>query len=113
METLHRVSIRRTALLLVIGSGLSARVFGQGQSGQITGVVTDSSGGGVPGAKVIAINESTAIEKATTTNAYGNYTITPLMPATYKVTVSKPGFKSSSLTGIKIDVAEVPDSFPP
>jgi outer membrane receptor protein involved in Fe transport len=106
-NTTIRASVRRLLLLFTMNSLLLLTAFGQGQTGQITGVVTDSSGASVPGAKVVVINEGTAISKSTATSAYGNYTVTPLMPATYTVVVSKEGFKSSSMTGVKIDVAEI------
>ena len=81
--------------------------FGQGEFGQITGLVTDVSGGAVAGTNVEAINEATAVVRSTTTNSQGNYTITSLIPATYKIVVSKPGFKSTSQTGVRLDVSDV------
>jgi hypothetical protein len=75
MENTLSASARRLLRLFTISSLLLLTAFGQGQTGQITGVVTDSSGASVPGAKVVVINEGTAISKSTATTACGNYTV--------------------------------------
>ena len=63
----------------------------------ITGVVKDSSGAVLPGVTVEAASP-VLIEKARSvvTDATGRYRIVDLRPGTYSVTVSLPGFSSSS-----------------
>lgn len=46
----------------------------------ITGRVTDASGGGVPDAKITAVNSKTNETAAATTGADGDYTIPLLKP---------------------------------
>src|SRR5580704_716279 len=107
LESVAALRALRISVLLVFGSAWLVPAFGQGEFGQITGLVTDSTGGAIPGTNVEAINEATAVVRSTTTNAQGNYTITSLIPATYKIVVSKAGFKSTSHTGAKLDVSNV------
>jgi hypothetical protein len=95
------------ALVLAVCSVCARPALGQEQFGQITGLVTDSSGAVVTDAKVECINESTGVVRSTATNAQGNYFIISLLPGTYKVSMSLPGFKSTSRTGITLDVSQV------
>ena len=86
--------------LVVAGWTLPA----QQVSGSIAGTVQDSQGSVVPNAKVTLINQtqgSTAREVVT--SAEGAFVFTPLMPATYTVTVEAPGFKKYSKIDIPVD----------
>lgn len=74
---------------LVAGS-----VLAQSFLGSITGVVVDSTGAVVPNAKVEAVESTTGITHAVTTNAEGQYAFLDLTPGTYVVSVSFEGFKS-------------------
>jgi hypothetical protein len=83
-------------------------VFAQvAQFGQITGLVTDPSGGVIAGAKVNVTNESTEVERETSTNADGNYLVSSLLPGTYDVTVSRTGFVTQTRIAIRLDVAQI------
>jgi hypothetical protein len=78
----------------------------QVQFGQITGLITDPSGAVVPAATVTVNSQQTGVKKSAETNANGEYTITPLIPGVYDVTVAKAGFKSATHSGIILDVAQ-------
>ena len=67
---------------------------GQAVYGGVSGTVTDSSGGGVAGAKVTVTSVSKGTTEETTTNESGNYSVTHLIPDTYRVKVESPGFKT-------------------
>lgn len=75
-----------------------AGVFGQSQAstGQITGVVTDSTGAVVPNATIKAVNNRTGAEKTTTTSDSGIYQFILLQPGTYTVSASGSGFEELS-----------------
>jgi hypothetical protein len=94
-------------MLFAICAICVAPSLAQEQFGQITGLITDSAGATVPEAKVDAVNESTGVIKSTTTNAQGSYFITSLIPGTYRIVASRPGFKSITRTGITLDVSQV------
>src|SRR5712671_8136379 len=59
----------------------------------ITGQVTDQSGAGISGAKVIATSVERNILYESLTNSAGRYNIQFLIPGHYTVTVEKSGFK--------------------
>ncbi len=63
-------------------------------SGDIRGVVTDTSKAVVPGASVTVRDVNTGFTKVLTTNSSGLYDTASILPGTYTVTVSKTGFKT-------------------
>src|SRR5262249_834275 len=69
----------------------------------ISGVVTDSSGGVLPGA-AIEVSSPALIEKVrtTTTNERGEYRVVELRPGTYTVTVARQGFARFRREGIEL-----------
>jgi hypothetical protein len=72
--------------------------------GSLLGTITDPSGKGVPGAKVAAIETSTAVRQTTTTDAHGFYSFQSLPVGSYNVEVDAPAFRSLKRTGVMIDV---------
>ena len=70
----------------------SVYVFGQRDTGTITGTVTDPSGAVVSGATVTAKSVGTGAVRSATTGSSGAYTIAGLPPGQYDVTVESPNF---------------------
>ena len=66
--------------------------FAQSSNGQITGLVTDSTGAAVEGVRVSATNTATGVTFTTTTNGAGVYVVPQLVPGPYKVSMTKEGF---------------------
>ena len=91
------------------GLFLAACTTGWSQSdlSTITGTVRDSSGGGVPNAKVTARNEGTNVSRETRTNDSGVYTVSNIPAGRYAVTVEAQGFKKYESTGNLLD-ANIP-----
>lgn len=75
-------------------------------TGALTGTVTDPSGGVVPGATVHVVNVATGDSHTFVSQSNGSYLAPFLAPGAYRVEVSKNGFKTVSLTGVSIAVAE-------
>src|SRR5712671_1440794 len=75
-------------------------------SGDITGVVSDSSGAVVPGAKVVLKNVDTGDGRTVDSGPDGQYRFTFLKPGRYAVSVSTPGLKSDSTT-VTVAVGQV------
>ncbi len=75
---------------------LSSVAFAQGTTSRITGVVTDGSGGVVPGAKVTLTNEGTGISLNTETGDSGSYTFDLIQAGTYQIQLKKQALKSLS-----------------
>ncbi len=92
--------LQSLALALAL-SGLGAIaatpvVFAQAVSvngGSIQGTITDPSGAAVVGATVIVSSPETGFSKTLQTDSGGFYSLGPLNPGAYLVTVSAPGFE--------------------
>ena len=67
-------------------------------SGAIRGTVTDPSGAIVPGADVTITNLGTGAKTELTTDSSGLYAVTALVPGTYQVSTSAPGFSKLTTT---------------
>ncbi|HEY3939450.1 MAG TPA: carboxypeptidase-like regulatory domain-containing protein, partial [Bryobacteraceae bacterium] len=76
-------------------------------TGQITGIVTDSTGATVAGVDVEAQNIATGIVSKAATSASGDYTFPVLTPGKYTLVVRKAGFESITRTGIDLEVSQV------
>jgi hypothetical protein len=97
MERNRRMAGKLLACLL--GLMLTAvLVWGQAETGQITGTVMDQTGAVVPNAKVTVKGVATGSVRTATTNASGIYTVTNLQPAEYTVTVEATGFSTKSVS---------------
>jgi hypothetical protein len=62
----------------------------------LTGIVTDSNGGVIPGATVVVTSLATELESHLVTNEVGGYQVGNLIPGRYRVEVELNGFKKSS-----------------
>ena len=94
-----RLAIRSAVILLVL---LLVPMSAAAQ-GTITGVVKDASGAVLPGVTVEAASP-VLIEKvrSVVTDGTGQYRIVNLLPGTYSVTFSLPGFSGVKRDGIEI-----------
>src|SRR5262245_33083925 len=68
-------------------------VYSQTPTATITGQVKDASGAALIGARVIAKNVQTNIERVVETSGDGDYTMPLLSIGEYRVSVEKSGFK--------------------
>src|ERR1041385_1730728 len=91
------------ALLLIFS--LSVVVSAQTFRGTILGTVTDPNGALVAGAKATAKNTSTSLERSTTSDDAGNYTIGELSIGPYEVRVEQSGFVPSVVSNVSVEVA--------
>lgn len=78
-------------------------IFAQGNTAPISGTVTDPTGASVPAAEVAIINTATGQLVKTTTNEKGEFSVTSLPAATYKVSVTKSGFRVANLDGVELN----------
>ena len=104
----RKIFILKTGIVLLFVMSLLTAVSAQtATTGQITGTVTDPSGGGVPDATVTAAQVGTGLTRTATTSADGNYTIPNLAVGTYRLTITKGGFKETAVDNVVVNVANV------
>jgi hypothetical protein len=97
----------RTVLLtvpLVLGA-LAPQAFGQ-TFGEISGLVSDTSGASIPGAAITVTNTQTNLVRTGESNEVGNYNFPALPPGTYSVRVEKQGFQAEVRGGIELQVQQ-------
>jgi hypothetical protein len=88
--------------LLAASCIFAAFLFSQNTS-RLDGMVTDPAGAAVPGAEVSVINASTGQTIKTTTTDRGEWAVPTIPAATYRITVSKPGFKAGLVAGVELN----------
>jgi Carboxypeptidase regulatory-like domain len=94
-----RLAVAVVFLLLV---GVHGRA--QTTSGTILGNLTDQSGAVIPDTPVTLINTGNADTRQTTTNQAGFYQFVNIPPGTYRLTVTKEGFKTTTREPIDVQV---------
>jgi hypothetical protein len=75
--------------------------------GAITGTVTDPAGAVVVGAKLQVTNVATNIKQDSVANGVGYFEVDSLIPGTYRVTASAPGFETLLRDGITLDAGAI------
>src|ERR1035441_10023601 len=114
MRTIAATSVRnynrlfpfRLILPKWIGCGLvlaalALNAFAQ-QAGQIVGIVRDSSGLAIPGAKVTGTEAGTNFSVTATTGSTGDYVLPNLRPTVYIITATATGFRSFRQTDVRL-----------
>src|SRR5271163_1747278 len=94
------------ATLIFGGSAYSVFAQGGSSSAQLTGTVTDPSGGSVAGATINIRNTDTNTTSTATSGDRGFYTIANLAPGHYELKVSYTGFANYTQTGIVLTVGQ-------
>src|SRR6202162_3779325 len=84
-----------TFVALILSMSISVPVHAQVTGGTFTGTITDASGAAVPSARVTISNTATGI---TTTTA------PTLLPGTYDITASAPGFSTAVQSSVTVTV---------
>ncbi len=82
---------------------LSVMSFGQAISvngGSIQGTITDSTGAVVPNAPITITGIDTGSVKQVTADGSGFYSVGPLNPGNYRVTIASPGFQKLEVTTV-------------
>lgn len=105
-RSILRLQIPLCALSLVF-LALPANLAAQSATGQITGLVTDSSGAVMQGVKVKLVNQQTGWTRETSTSETGSYSF-PLLPVgVYSVSAEQQGFSVTRRSDIQLNVDQV------
>src|SRR5438874_2038878 len=99
--TLSSRMIHALLLTFLFSAAASAQTF----RGTILGTVTDPNGAVVAGARVTVKNTSTGLERSTTTDEAGNYTVAELPVGPYEVRVEQTGFVPSVVSNVAVEVS--------
>src|SRR5262249_58662578 len=94
-------------LLLVVLHAFPATVSAQTGAASVTGIVSDQSGGKVPGATVTATNQATNVAYTATSNEAGNYEITSVPVGVYIVKAELSGFKTAATKQIQVEAKQI------
>ena len=73
--------------------GVLLAAVGFAQEAQVSGRITDSSGGVIPDVKVTMTNTDNGSLRDTKTNSLGLYTLPLIQPGNYKISTEKRGFR--------------------
>ena len=96
----------------MFGAGLLLVAFAAAAAAQITtgtvaGSIRDAQGLGVPGATVILVSEARGTRMApAVTSGTGDFVIAGILPDTYTVEVTMPGFKTLTRQGVAVSGGE-------
>src|SRR5438067_339080 len=101
--------ILQFAFLLVAMILASAGAFAQSiASAQLSGTVKDPKGAVVPGATVTAHDGAKNFERATLSDANGDYQLLQLPPGVYTITVEAKGFAKFTDRSLPLNTAAPP-----
>ncbi|MCZ6769598.1 MAG: carboxypeptidase regulatory-like domain-containing protein [Acidobacteria bacterium] len=92
------------ALFFLVFCSQIVSVFPQETTAIISGVVTDETGGLIPGVSIEVTNLDTGITRMTTTGDEGRYQVPTLSVGNYQVEASLTGFQTGVRTGITLTV---------
>jgi len=104
VRALRIVVVGLFAVLLAAGAALAQG----GSTAQISGTVTDESGGVLPGADVTATQTETGVTRTVITDTDGAYVLSNLPLGPYRLEVKLSGFRTYSRTGIVLQVNAQP-----
>ncbi len=93
--------LARTALLVAMSGFLMAPAL-LGQSSGLSGVVTDETGGVLPGAEIDILNESNGFQRSAASNEEGIYTFAQLPPGSYTLSAVREGFAPVIVEGVSL-----------
>jgi hypothetical protein len=102
----RQLSGRPVLLLLFFTIIALGSVKAQTITGSISGVITDSNGGVVPGATVNLVNDKTGGARTVLTNSEGRFNFAALQPGGYSMKIEQPGFQALEQRGIILSANE-------
>jgi hypothetical protein len=103
-----RVRVFNTVVTITLAASVFAasaiRARAQAVYGSIAGVISDSSGGIVPGATVTITSVERQTADSVVTNESGRYVKERLLPGVYEVKTELAGFKTAVFSDIRVNV---------
>jgi Carboxypeptidase regulatory-like domain/TonB dependent receptor len=97
-------------LLCFLFATCMVQAQGVGSSGEITGTVTDASGGVLPKATVNVVDTQTGLKRNAITNGTGQFRVVGLSPATYDVSAQMSGFATEIRRSVTVAIGQTVNS---
>jgi hypothetical protein len=85
---------------------LPSELRAQNSRGALRGIVQDSNGGRIPGAKIVILAAESSFEREATSDSRGEFRLDDLLPGTYQTQVSAPGF-AAARADVKVLISSV------
>ncbi|HUL32607.1 MAG TPA: TonB-dependent receptor [Candidatus Eisenbacteria bacterium] len=98
------ISLLVSLLVFCMWAGMAAAQ--SGYTAQLSGVVTDSSGAIIPGAKLTLTDEATGISMNSQADTKGIYVFTGIRPGNYTIRVEAPDLAAQERKGVRIGVSQ-------
>ncbi|ADW68272.1 carboxypeptidase-like regulatory domain-containing protein [Granulicella tundricola] len=100
------LSSKAALLTLLLTPAISLVAQTGGEAG-IQGTVLDQTGAVIPGAVVTATNTASGVTTTRTASSDGLYTISPILPGVYTVTVAAKGFQQAKQNNLNVDALKL------
>lgn len=94
----------RSICILASLCWLTLPMFAQVESGRIVGTVTDPNRAPIANASVTVTNRGTNESLSVSSNGSGDFTVTPLNPGFYDVSITSAGFQTSRVQNLQVQV---------
>ena len=99
--------IRLVGAFVLMGFSCALQAAAQtAATGALAGIVTDASGGVIPGVLVTVTDLATGTTRTANTDPDGHYRVTLLPPGGYSLEFAISGFKTETRRGVVVNVAE-------
>ena len=92
------------AVVICVISVFAAQGYAQVVGATLSGTITDPSGSVVPNAMVSVRNTATGVTRTVTADTAGLYVAPNLLPGTYEVSVTSPGFSTARQSNVELGV---------
>ncbi|HWA97713.1 MAG TPA: carboxypeptidase-like regulatory domain-containing protein, partial [Pirellulales bacterium] len=101
-----RVAVFLMALIVMCFTIAVNSAYGQADQGAITGIISDPSGAAIPNAQVTLENTDTGLVLKASSDQSGVYTFSPIKIGNYKVSVTAPGFATTTQDNLQLNLQQ-------
>jgi hypothetical protein len=100
------VRVRSAIIFITFILSFACRAYAQSPNGTISGMVVDATGAAIAEADIVVLNDATGVKYFGKTNLDGIYAVPNLPPGSYRIQVSKFGFKSLIKPDVTLNVRD-------
>jgi Carboxypeptidase regulatory-like domain len=97
-----RNTLRITTCISLVTLGLAMPIWAQVGNSVVTGIVTDQTDARIPGVTVTATNKQTTVQTTAISNESGVYNMPNVLPGTYTLRASLPGFQAQVYENVNL-----------